>query len=167
MSELFNAHGWKITLDSASLPDGREEKMVRVHRCDAVHIIPISSEGNIVMIREFRPFYGTYIWMIPSGKVDKEHDIEEAAQRELREETGYFAKDLKHYCTTHFSEAIDKANHIFIARDLHHDPLPQDECELIEVHEVPLEEAIENVLGSEYVHTTSAYALLRYARENP
>ena len=47
------------------------------------------------MLREYRPFYGTYIWMIPSGKADKEKDILVAAQRELQEETGITATEYR------------------------------------------------------------------------
>ena len=119
------------------------------------------------MLREYRPYYGEYIWMIPSGRVDKETDILQAAQRELREETGYRSEKLEHWCTTHNSESIIAANHIFLASDLTEDPLPQDDDEDIEVHELSVSKALDNVLASPFVHTTSAYALLLYLRENP
>jgi len=165
MEELFRDHGWRIVLDSASLPDGRVKKVARVERADSVHLLAFPHDDHILILREYRPYYGTHIWMLPSGRADKEKDIESAAQRELQEETGYRAKSLEHYCTTHHSESMMFANHIFIARDLTKDPLPQDADEMIEVHELSLEEAIQNVLASAYVHTASAYALLRYIRE--
>jgi len=118
------------------------------------------------MLHEYRPYYGTHIWMIPSGRADKEGDIESAAQRELQEETGYRANKLEHYCTTHHSESMVFANHIYLGFDLVHDPLPQDEDEMIEVHEVSIDRALENVLQSKFVHTASAYALLRYLKEH-
>ena len=155
-------------MEEASLPDRKiKKKLVRVHRCDSVHILAFPEPSKILLLREFRPFYKTYIWMLPSGRVDKENDIEEAAQRELQEETGFRAKSLEHYCSTQHSESMDFSNHIFIAKDLTEDPLTKDEHELMEVHPMSVEEAIEKVLGSAVVHTTSAYALLRYAREHP
>ncbi|OGJ58615.1 hypothetical protein A2881_02470 [Candidatus Peribacteria bacterium RIFCSPHIGHO2_01_FULL_55_13] len=57
-------------------------------------------------------------------------------------------------------------NDVLIAKDLVKDPLSQDEDEWIEVHELPLEEALENVLQTKFVHTVSAYAILRYLRGN-
>jgi len=168
MKELFNQFGWRLTLEEAPLPDGKQKKkVVRVHRCDSVHILAFPTPSTILLLREFRPFYKTYIWMLPSGRVDKEHDIEAAAQRELQEETGFSAKSLERYCSTKHSESMDFTNHIFVAKDLVSDPLEKDEDELMEVHEMSLEEAIEKVLGSAVVHTTSAYALLRYTREHP
>ncbi|MDO8649558.1 MAG: NUDIX hydrolase [Candidatus Peregrinibacteria bacterium] len=165
MRELFNHRGWRITEESAPLPDGRSKSVVRVHRCDSVHIIAFDAEGRVLVLREFRPFYGTYVWMLPSGRIDKESDRTVAAQRELQEETGFRAGELTYYCSTRHSESFNSANHVFIARNLSPSPLPQDEDELIEVHPLPLAEAIDRVLASEPVHTASAFALLKYAHE--
>lgn len=165
MEELFSSHGWLVTLESAPLPDGRTKTGVRIHRADAAHIIAVPSPGRVLLIREFRPFYGQYIWMLPSGKADKEDDIVAAAQRELREETGFEAMSVEHFSTVNHTDALTFSNHIFIATDLRKNPLPQDPDELIEVHDLPVDEALENVLTSPKVHLASAYALLRYLRD--
>lgn len=166
MSVLYEGHGWKVTLETASLPDGREKKGIRVYRADTVHIIACTSGRKILMLREYRPFYGAYIWMLPSGHADKENnDMVTAAQRELQEETGYRAKNINLLWTANVSESINSSNHFFLASDLVHDPLPQDDDELIEVHEMPIEEALEKIHSSPKVHLTSAYALMRYQRE--
>jgi 8-oxo-dGTP pyrophosphatase MutT (NUDIX family) len=165
MEQLFSAHGWTVTLEEAPLPDGRVKKIARVHRADSSHILAFDNAKNVLLLREFRPFYGEYIWMLPSGRVDKETDMHEGAQRELREETGFRAAKMKHLWTVHHSESLAFANHIFLARDLIEDPLEQDHDELIEVHRMYPEEALEKVLASPKVHLPSAYALLRYLRE--
>ncbi len=163
MSEqLYSGFGWTITMDSAPLPDGRVKKVARVHRCDSVHVLAFIDDDSILLLREFRPHYGDYLWMLPSGRADKETDLLKAAQRELQEETGYRADSLEPYCATNHSESMDFANHVYIARGLTPDPLPQDYDELIEVHKVSLPDAVEKVLNSLHVHTPSAYALLRY-----
>ncbi|MDA1292577.1 MAG: NUDIX hydrolase [bacterium] len=165
MTVLWSDKDWQVILEPATLPDGRIKKVVRVKRPDSAHILAFTKEKKVLILREYRPYYGEYIWMIPSGRIDKEKDILQAAQRELREETGFRAKTLYHWCDTNYSESIIGTNHIFIASDLEKDPLPQDDDEEIEVHELGIEEALENVLQSPYVHTASAYALLRYIRE--
>lgn len=166
MEIVWSDKDWQVVRQTGALPDGRSKTAIRVKRPDAVHLLAFPSPKTILILREFRPFYGTYIWMLPSGRVDKEKDIMIAAQRELQEETGYRANDLKHYCTTHASESCIMKNDVFIAKDLVKDPLPQDADELIEVHALPLEEALHNVLQSKFVHTVSAYAILRYLKEN-
>lgn len=165
IEELYSGHGWKVTMEEAPLPDGRMKKAARVHRCDSVHVIAFAKDDTILLLREFRPFYGTYLWMLPSGRVDKEKDAKKAAQRELQEETGFKAGSIEFFSTMRHSESFDCANHIFIAHDLTKSPLPPDDDELIEVHEVSIEEALEKVLASPVVHSPSAYSLLRYDRE--
>ncbi len=165
LEELFSGYEWRVTLDEASLPDGRVKKTARIHRCDTVHIIAFKEQDTILLLREFRPFYGQYVWMLPTGRVNKETDHAKAAQRELQEETGHRAEVIEYYASSRHSETFDSANHVYIAKNLTRSPLPQDEDELIEVHELPYEEALEKVLSSPVVHTASAYALLRYDRE--
>lgn len=162
---LFDGHGWRVSLESAPLPDGRVKTAARARRTDTVHIIALTSPRTILLLREFRPFFGGYVWMLPSGKIDKETDHATAAQRELREETGYSSADLRLYGTCHHAEGLQWTSYIYIAQQLSRDPLPQDDTELIEVHECDIEDAIDRVISSSHVHTASAYALLRYARE--
>lgn len=164
--ELYAGRGWRITRDKATLPDGRVKTVERGHRPDSVHVLAFSDENRILMIREFRPFYQKYIWMLPSGKVDKETDPDVAAQRELREETGFRADSIRRYCIARHTDVLTSRNFIYIARELHQDPLPQDTNELIEVHKLPFKDALAHVLDDEFAHTPTAYALLRYAYEN-
>lgn len=104
--------------------------------------------------------------MLPSGKADKETDIEVAAQRELQEETGYRAGEITLLWKANNSEDMKSTNYFFLARQLQPSSLPQDDDELIEVEEVSVEDAIDRVLKSPIVHTPSACGLLRYAREH-
>lgn len=166
MELLFKGNGWNATRESAELPDGRVNTADIIHRPDTVHIIAITEPGRVLILREFRAFYGEYVWMIPSGKADKEQDMYVAAQRELREETGYEARQLELLSTMNQIDTLDYSLHVFIARDLVKNPLPQESTELIEVHELPIEEALEKVLTSPKTHLISSYALLRYMREH-
>jgi len=165
--ELFAGFGWKVQLEQASLPDGRLSKAVRIHRCDSVDILALTANRSVLLLREYRPFYGTSIWKLPGGKMDKESDSADAAQRELQEETGFGAQKLEHWFSANISESIAITNHFFLAEDLYPQSLPQDLDESIEVHKLPLSEAIDNVLSSDRVHLQSAVALLRFAREHP
>jgi len=165
MSTLFDAHGWKAIMAEAPLPDGRVKKQVRVGRADSVHIIAFADDEKILLLREFRPFYGEYIWQLPTGRVDKESDIEGGARRELQEETGFDAQKIEFCISANHSETFMCTNHVFVARDLIKSPLPQDADELIEVHELPIDEALEKVLASTKVHLPSAFALMWYLRK--
>ncbi len=164
--ELYNDGKWRIVEETATLPDGRTTTAVRGYRSDTVYILPLH-KGNVLLLREYRPFDKQWIWMLPSGHADKETDVLEAAKRELREETGYRAQQIAHYCTAQHSETFGSMCHFFIAEDLVKDPLPQDADEMIEVHELPMEECLTKVLScGEHQRMTSAFLLLRYMREH-
>jgi ADP-ribose pyrophosphatase len=165
LGELYNDGKWKIVRETASLPDGRTKTISRGYRSDTAHILAFKGD-KVLVLREYRPFDGAWVWMLPSGHVDKELDPLEAAKRELREETGYRANEISHYCSAQHSETLASVNHFYIANDLVPDPLPQDDDELIEVHELSLQEALDRVLTSPHVRIPSAFMLLRYMREH-
>lgn len=165
--ELYNDGKWRIMKEAASLPDGRMKTAVRVHRCDVSHILAFPTPKTILVLHEYRPFFQGWVWLLPSGFVDKETDPLEAAKRELREETGYRANIVKDYGSSYYSKSLVAFNHYYLATDLVKDPLPQDGDEMIEVHELPLNEAMDQILGSPQIHTPSAFGLLRYIREHP
>lgn len=165
---LYQGHGWDIRMDEGRTLDGRIVKRARAHICDTVHILAFPDPGHVIIQREWRPYYQKFVWMIPSGKMDKdgESDSLRAAQRELQEETGYRASELRPYFVVRHAEHLDYTCNVFIARGLTPDPLPKDEDESMEVHVVTLDEAIKLALESDPSHTVTSVTLLRYAREH-
>lgn len=165
METLYEGFGWKVTMEEAPLPNGRVKKGARVHRKDdSAQVIAHVSSSTILVLREFRAFHGAYIWMLPGGKVAKENIID-GMQRELQEETGYRAASMTHLWTSNVSDSLGFSHHVFLADDLARDPLPQDDDELMEVHEVEIHEALKRIESSPKVHLPSAYALRRYIDE--
>ncbi len=163
--ELYHDPDWRIIKESVTLPNGVVKNVSRVKRADAAHLLAFIESDKLLVLREYRPYYGEYLWMLPSGRIDKEHDVLVGAQRELQEETGYRALSLTPLFTANFSESIIMTNHFFLATDLVPDPLPQDTDELIEVNILNPQIALQKILGSPKVHMSSAYGLLRYLHE--
>src|SRR4051812_21577949 len=89
MKELFTCKGWSVHEDEAKLPDGRTKTLNRAKRPHVAHVLPFKTEGSLLLLEEYRPFHGAWIWMLVSGLVDKENELVLGAHRELREETGY------------------------------------------------------------------------------
>lgn len=162
---LWSDADWQLIRESATIPDGRVKTAVRVKRADSVHLIAYKTPSTILLLREYRPYYGSYVWMLPGGRVDKEADVIAAAQRELQEEAGFRAEKITPLSRANYSESIMATTHVVIAEGLAPDPLPQDADELIEVHECSPDEALEKVLSSNRVHLASAYALLLLLRK--
>lgn len=88
--ELINKVGNHKDYYLASRRDKEELACVtRNHNiCDGVLILPITKEDEVVLIKQYRPAIGDFIYELPAGLIDKGEEIEEAAKRELYEETG-------------------------------------------------------------------------------
>lgn len=93
------AKGWIKKYDFVYDVDGREYHYDVVSRnniegttlpdvINAVAIIPIFENGDILLIKEFRYPVNGYVWAFPAGLIDDGENAEVAATRELREETG-------------------------------------------------------------------------------
>jgi 8-oxo-dGTP pyrophosphatase MutT (NUDIX family) len=81
-------------LISRSPRDGGEHAFFRIDAADWVNIVPITTAGDLVLIRQYRHGAGEVTLEIPGGMVDRAEPPSVAAARELLEETGYRAAEL-------------------------------------------------------------------------
>lgn len=133
--------------DDVLLPGGKKSKRVVVEHIGAAAILPITSDNEVILVRQYRYAADTESLEIPAGKKDViGEDPVLCAKRELTEETGYSAEDIvkiaQIYSAIGFSdEKID----IFVAYDVEKtgevDTDPDEE--FVEVVKMPLGEAIQ------------------------
>ena len=131
----------------------------------AVAVIPIDDQGRLVLVEQWRRAIGKITIEIPAGLLEKGEAPEFCAQRELREETGYRAKELASfggcYCAPGLS---DEYVHLFIAQGLQKDPLIADDTEAIDVRTVSPEEALKMIEEGIIYDAKTVVGILRYAR---
>jgi ADP-ribose pyrophosphatase len=83
---------WRVEERKFTGPDGRERTWYSAHRPNpqTVHILGITPQGEVPLLRQWRVPLQDYVWELPAGICDVEHEPpEETAVRELEEETGY------------------------------------------------------------------------------
>lgn len=108
------AEGWIKKYDFVYDVDGKEYHYDVVSRnkikdtklpdiTNAVAIIPVYDNGDILMIKEYRYPVNDYVWAFPAGLIDPGEDYEMAAIRELKEETGIKVKRIIHSYTGGYS----------------------------------------------------------------
>ncbi|GAB4405823.1 MAG: NUDIX hydrolase [Anaerolineales bacterium] len=92
-----------ITAQRCLLPNGHiiEEYLLAEGR-DVVMVFPLSAEGTVILVEQYKHGCGQVLWDLPAGYVDSDDDsLLHAAQRELAEETGHSADDWAHLASLH------------------------------------------------------------------
>ncbi|MCL5023465.1 MAG: NUDIX hydrolase, partial [Nitrospirae bacterium] len=120
---------------------GGWEAVERVNCEGIVCIVPVMDEGEMVLIRQYRPPLDNYVIEFPAGLSDRGEKLEETASRELLEETGYEAEEMiflaKGPLSSGSSREILTA---YLAKGLTFKGTGQrDETEDIEVLKIPVE----------------------------
>ena len=85
----------KVLTRTLRMPDGRLSDWDLIDSVDSVVVVPLTLQGQIICVRQYRPGQDRYVTACPGGLVDSGEDVAEAAARELREETGYTAGRLE------------------------------------------------------------------------
>ena len=76
-------------------PSGQEQDFIVIDTISWVNVVPVTTEGNVVLIRQFRHGIQDVTMEIPGGMMNEGETPEAAAERELREETGYVAERIR------------------------------------------------------------------------
>ncbi len=131
--------GTRIQVEThvVGLPDGRTAHRDVVRHPQAVVIVPFLDDTTIVMVQQYRTAAKQTLLEVPAGCIEDGEDLLVAANRELREETGYRATHLELIAGGFPSPGFcTEFMHFFKATGLVQDPLPQDDDEWI--HCVPM-----------------------------
>ncbi len=107
--EVFDTYQWK-----QKLFDGTFATFEKIKRPDTVNVIPVTTDGKILMCRQEQPGEGPFVGMF-GGWIDKGESPLEAAKRELLEESGYKAQKFILWDAIQPSPKIEWAIYTFIA----------------------------------------------------
>jgi 8-oxo-dGTP pyrophosphatase MutT (NUDIX family) len=118
------------------------ESFERVNCKGIVAIVPVTGRGEVLLVRQYRPPVNGYVIEFPAGLNDRGDTLEEAAQRELLEETGFQAAEMVYLADGPLSSgASDEIITVFLARGLDFKGTgKKDEAEDIEVLKIPIQE---------------------------
>lgn len=149
--EKFRGRILRFKLDEIALPNGEHATREVVEHPGGVCVAALTDEKELLFVRQFRYPYGEVVWELPAGKRDATgEDPLEGAKRELKEETGAEARRFlplgTMYPTPGYSNEVIW---LYAATDLSFGEMQPDEDEFLEVHRVPLHEAVRQVMAGE------------------
>jgi ADP-ribose pyrophosphatase len=145
------------------------EAFERVNCDGVIGIVPFTADNEVLLIRQFRPPVNGFVIELPAGLVDKGESFEDATRRELVEETGYEASEVRFLTDGPMSSgASAEILTVYVATGLTHVGIgKRDETENIEVIAVPLDKLHEKLgeLRSEGSHIDlKVYGLIELAK---
>jgi len=170
---LLETPYFALRSDRLRLPGGVvKDPYYVVERPDAAIIFPLTGEGEVVLVRQYRPPLERMELGLPAGLVEEGEKPEAAARRELLEETGYSGDQWEPLGSLASSPSLkDNWAYLFLARGVEASAPPApDEHELVEVVRAPVGDLPGLIRSGEIVSSSGVAAImlaLARLREEP
>lgn len=130
----------------------------------AAAVVPVTEDGKILMVRQYRNALDRYTLEIPAGALDDESEPGIiCAGRELEEETGYRCDELEWLITLRTTVAFcDEKIEVFVAQNLIASEQHLDEDEFIDLKAYTIEELKQKIFSGEIEDAKTVSSLLAY-----
>jgi ADP-ribose pyrophosphatase len=164
MTIVFKGRVFSVETGERRFPDGGTHRVEIVRHAPSVVLIPVESDGRVVIIKQYRAPLDRETWEFPAGSVNVGETFEEAARRECEEELGRAPHVLQRLVGLYPAPGFCDEQLIFFrvselrapAPDSPHKP---DEDEVIEPRTIGVADARAMVARGEIVDLKTAYAL--------
>ena len=149
--------------DTVTLPNGQPAIREVIRHVGAVCVVPLTDEGEVICVRQFRYPHAKVLLEIPAGKLDsKAEDHVEAALRELQEETGARCEKLTSLGQLLSTPAfVDEVIDMYLAEGLTFGDTSPDEDEFLDVVRIPLSNMVDSILQGEITDAKTQAAVLK------
>ncbi len=160
---VFKGRIVNVRNDDAQLSNGKIVSREVVEHRGGVGILPITAQGEVLLVKQYRYPYEELLLEIPAGKLEPGETPFETGVRELQEETGmnaarYFDLGIDYPSPGYCNEKI----HLYAADGLTEIGQRLDEGEFLNVLSVPLTEALTMIYNGELKDSKTVIALMKY-----
>jgi 8-oxo-dGTP pyrophosphatase MutT (NUDIX family) len=159
---IYQGSALTLNVERVTFPDGRQGELEIVRHPGGAAAVAVDVEGRVCMIRHYRYAVDAWLWEVPAGRLEPGEAPATTAARELAEEAGVKAGQWSELGVILPSPGIcDEHIHLFFAQQLSATPMARDPLEFIEVHWIPLPEAIRWAQQGEIADAKTLVALFR------
>ena len=159
---VFTGKIIKIETDTIRLADGSKSYREVLRKKGGVCVVPITPDGDIIFVNQFRYPYGEVIIELPAGKIEKDEDPKICGIREMFEETGCTSDNIIYLGKLYPSPGImDEIVYMYIAFDVKEGKSHLDKGEFLTTEMHSLEEAVQMVLDNKIPDAKTQIAILK------
>lgn len=161
--EIHQGVIFKVVRDEITFDHQDTKNFDLVLHPGAVALIPINSNGKLLLVKQWRRAAQKILVELPAGTLEKDEDPLFCADRELREETGMRAKTIT--LLTGFYSApgiLSEYLYLYLAQELTPDPLIGDDTEDIDQLTVSIDEAAQMIQSGEIIDAKTILGILWY-----
>ena len=154
-----------VRVDDVLLPNGNEAVREIVEHNGASCVVPVTDDGKVYMVRQYRYPFARMVLEIPAGKLDAGESPVDAANRELEEEIGMRASELVYMGEFCPSVAYDtEVIHMYLATGLTPSVQHLDDDEFLRVEMYDLDEVVRMAMDNELIDGKTIAAILKAKR---
>lgn len=159
-----------LRIDTVELPDKKYSKREIVEHPGAVGVVPLTDDGFLILVKQFRKAVEKSLLEIPAGKIEINEEPKETALRELAEETGYRADKMEYLFEFYTSPGFSNEKvYLFLATGLTEGEASPEDDECIQIKKYKIKDLIEMVNRGEINDSKTIIAILyaeRYLNQN-
>lgn len=161
-SEMVYDGSWiKVRMDTVITGTGQTATREIVVHPEVVVMIPLTAEGDVLMVRQYRKAVERELLELPAGTMEPGEAPEHAARREMREETGYDPHKVEHVADIYPSPGTSsEVIHMFLVTDLQGDGVPSEPADELQSERFSRSQARDLVLDGTIVDAKSVAGIL-------
>ena len=161
---VYQGRVFDVRRDKVRLPDANMTQLDVVAHPSSVTLVPFDDEGFIWFVRQYRYPVQQYLLELPAGVLEAGEDPETCAHREIREEIGMAAKNLKNIGEFFLAPGYStEFMYVYEATGLHPSPLTRDTDEFITVERYNSKQVMQLVADGK-IHDCKSLAALYLSR---
>jgi ADP-ribose pyrophosphatase len=146
------------------LPNNARVELDIIRHPGGAAAVALDADARVCLLRQYRHAADGWLWELPAGKLDPGESPRATVERELIEEAGMAAANWLSLGRMHSSPGVlTEVIHLYLARELSPRALAHEPGELIEVHWIPMQRALEDCANGEITDAKTLIGLFRAA----
>ena len=162
---VYRGRKIQVAVETGTAPSGQTVQRDVIIHPGAVAILPLIDAEHVCLLRNQRPIVGATLWEVPAGTLEPDEPPDQAAIRELAEETGYTAAAWRKLTEFYPSPGVlSERTHLYLATDLTPGTMRLEADENLEPHIIAWKDAIAWALDGTIGDAKTLVALLLWDR---